>query len=156
MELFLVFLIVVLILYLEYLPFTLKTLGLLYFIRSFFIVLTPLGNRPDQVLEITQDLFSRLAYSNNDFFFSGHVALPFMLMFLFWDKNLVRTICFGATLLFASAVLLAHTHYSIDVFSVFFMIPTVFGLSRFLFARDVEYLHVDYTKDHTTHVPPLL
>jgi hypothetical protein len=155
MELLLIGLIPLLLLYPEYMPFSLKTIGLLYAIRSFFIVLTPLGNRPDQVVE-TSGFFYRIAYSSNDFFFSGHVAFPFMLALIFWEVKPIRFLMLVVAVFFAAAVLLAHTHYSIDVFSVPFIVPTIFGLSRYLFPHDVRYTRVQYSGPHAEHIPPIL
>jgi len=156
LEILLGFLVVIMFLYPEYLPFSLKTIGLLYLIRSFFIILTPLGARPDQVLAPKEEFFYNLAYGSNEFFFSGHVSFPFMLALIFWHKPLIRYVLLFATALFAIAVLLAHTHYSIDVFAVFFMAPTIFGLSRFLFKRDVLYTHEQYTNAEARYIPPMV
>jgi len=156
LELLLAFLAVVIFVYPEYLPFSLKTIGLLYLIRSFFIILTPLGARPDKVVAPVEELFYNLAYGSNEFFFSGHVSFPFMLALIFWHKPLIRYVLLLFTVLFAAAVLLAHTHYSIDVFAVFFMAPTIFGISRVLFHRDVLYTKETYTTKETRHIPPIL
>lgn len=155
-ELLLAYLIVVVILYPEYLPFSLKSLGLLYLIRSFFIILTPLGTRPDQVIAPSQEIFYALAYGGNEFFFSGHVAFPFLFALIFWHKPSIRYVLLAATVLFAAAVLLGHTHYSIDVFAVFFMVPTIFGVSRYLFRRDVLFTFEHYTSSHIQYVPPIV
>jgi len=155
-ELLLWLLALLLFLYPEYIPFSLKTVGMLYLIRAFFVILTPLGPRSDQVIVTTKGIFYTLAYSSNDFFFSGHVAFPFILALIFWQKHLIRYLAFVIAAVFAIAVLLAHTHYSIDVFAVPFIVPTIFGLCRYLFARDVRYTHVNYTEAHADHIPPLL
>jgi hypothetical protein len=123
----------------ERLPFTLKTLGILCFIRAFFIILTPMGVRPDQVVTVSHSFLQSLAYSGNDFFFSGHVAFPFLLMLIFWDEFWMRICMLFVAGIFAVSVLLAHTHYSIDVFAVPFIVPTIYGLSRRLFHRDLTY-----------------
>jgi len=156
LELLLGFLVVIMLFYPEYLPFSLKTIGLLYLIRSFFIILTPLGARPDKVVAPVEELFYNMAYGSNEFFFSGHVSFPFMLALIFWHRPLIRYVLLFATFLFAVAVLLAHTHYSIDVFAVFFMAPTIFGLSRTLFHNDVLYTKETYTTKNTRHIPPIL
>lgn len=155
-ELLLIVLVPILLLYPEYIPFSLKSVGLLYLVRSFFVILTPLGNRPDRIVETTQGFFYNLAYASNDFFFSGHVSFPFMLALVFWKIKPIRYGMLLISLAFAVAVLLAHTHYSIDVFSVPLIVPTIFGVSRYLFVRDVRTARVNYTGEHADHVPPLL
>lgn len=155
-ELLLLILVPILLLYPEYIPFSLKSVGLLYLVRSFFVILTPLGNRPDRVVETTQGFFYTLAYTSNDFFFSGHVSFPFMLALVFWKVKPIRYGMLITSFCFAVGVLLAHTHYSIDVFAVPFIVPTIFGISRYLFARDVRYTRVNYSGEHADHVPPLI
>lgn len=144
LELLFVFLAALAFLYPRYIPFSLKTIGVLYLIRSFFIILTPLGARPDQVTAPKDGFFYDLAYGTNEFFFSGHVAFPLMLALIFWRKPLVRIVLLFSTALFAFAVLVAHTHYSIDVFAVPFIVPTIFALCRRLFAGDVRLLESDF------------
>ncbi len=141
MELLFGFLAVIAFLYPEYLPFSLKTIGLLYSIRSFFIILTPLGARPDEVKAPTEEFFYNIAYGTNEFFFSGHTAFPLMLALIFWHKPFIRSVLLLSSLVFAIAVLLAHTHYSIDVFAVPLMIPTIFLLCRTLFKRDLRFIN---------------
>jgi hypothetical protein len=131
---------VILLLHPETIPFTLKTVGLLFLIRSFFVILTPMGIRPDQVARATGSFFQRLAFGN-DFFFSGHVSLPFLLILVYWHKKWIRYAMLSSTLLFAMGVLLAHTHYSIDVFSVPFIVPSIYRLSIYIFPKDHERQH---------------
>lgn len=115
----------------ERLPFAVKTLGLLYFVRSFFVILTPMGVREDQFVQLTTGgILQNLAYGSNDFFFSGHTATPFLFAVIFWQDTWIRSVMLGWSTLFAGAVLLAHTHYSIDVFAVPFMVPTIVLLAR--------------------------
>jgi hypothetical protein len=51
---------------------------------------------------------------NNDFFFSGHTAAPF-LFFLFSEGKLAKGVFLVGTILMATSVLLLHHHYTIDV-----------------------------------------
>ncbi len=119
--------------YPQRIPFSLKAIGLLFIIRSFSVILTPMGIRPDQVLQSAHGLFQNLAYASNDFFFSGHVSFPLLMALIFWQETWVRTFLLSTTLLFAIAVLLAHTHYSIDVLSVPLIVPSIYRLSLRLF-----------------------
>jgi hypothetical protein len=124
-------------LYPERIPFSLKTVGLLFLIRSFFVVLTPLGMRADQVVQAPQGFLQDLAYSSYDFFFSGHVAVPFLFALIFWRNPWVRSLMLCIALFVAAAVLLAHTHYSIDVFSVPFIVPTIYRIAQHFFRDDI-------------------
>lgn len=148
LEMLFAFLILIIYIYPKYLPFSLKSIGLLYFIRSFFIVLTPLGARPEQVASPHDGFLYELAYGTNEFFFSGHTSFPLLLALILWRKPLIRTILLIATILFGVAVLVAHTHYSIDVFAVPFMVPTIYALARVLFPKDFQYTlfheHADF------------
>jgi hypothetical protein len=138
-QLLLLFVACIFLLYPETIPFSFKTVGLLYAIRSFFIILTPLGNRPDQLVDTTHSVFYTLAYSTNEFFFSGHVSFPFLFALLFWNKKPIRYMMLAVSVLFGTAVLFAHTHYSIDVFAVPFIVPSVLRLSELLFENDLEF-----------------
>ncbi len=127
------FVICSMLLYPERIPLVLGATGALFLTRSFFVVLTPMGIRPDQAVTQTQGMFQQMAYGSSDFFFSGHVSFPFLLGLVFWNQPWIRITMFGASGIFAVAVLLAHTHYSIDVFSVPFIVPTIHRLSVSLF-----------------------
>ncbi|MDD5056217.1 MAG: phosphatase PAP2-related protein [Candidatus Peribacteraceae bacterium] len=120
----------ILLFYPRLIPFTLKAIGALLLVRAFFIILTPFGVRTDQLVISSDGFFQRLAYSSNDFFFSGHVAFPFLLALVFWDILWARILMLMLCTLFAAGVLLAHTHYSIDVFAVPFLIPTIVTICK--------------------------
>lgn len=128
----------VLAMYPEKIPFALKSLGLLFGVRAVFVLLTPLGIRPDQVVTTPVGIFENLAYASNDFFFSGHVSIPFLFALIFWQRQWVRSLFLVFSGLFAFSVLLAHTHYSIDVFAVPFVVPTIHRMARYLFHRESE------------------
>ena len=140
LELLFALLVIILALHPGYLPFSLKSIGFLYLIRSFFIILTPLGARPDRVIAPSEKLLYDLAYGSNEFFFSGHTSFPLILALIFWHRPIIRSVLLVATVLFGAAVLLAHTHYSIDVFAVPFIVPTIFVMSKKLFAGDLKYI----------------
>ena len=123
----------------ERIPFSLKTMGALFFIRAFFVVLTPMGIRPDQAVTVSKGFLQGLAYSSNDFFFSGHVAFPFLLALIFWNVRWIRLIMFFISVIFGVSVLLAHTHYSIDVFAVPFIVPTIYRLCTSFFRKDMAW-----------------
>jgi len=53
-------------------------------------------------------------------FFSGHVAIKLLNYLLFYDKR-VKYFFLISSITMAITVLLTHQHYSIDVFSAFFI-----------------------------------
>jgi hypothetical protein len=108
-----------------YAPVVWKSVGLLYLLRAGFIVLTPLGIPGDQFHTLATTLLQSITYSGNDFFFSGHVAFPFLLALAFWQHAFIRSIYLVLTCVMAAAVLLEHVHYSIDVAGAPFI---VYGL----------------------------
>jgi len=116
-------------------PFVLKGIALFILIRSGFIILTHLGPSPEKTPIDDGFLFSSLL-SGNDLFFSGHTGLPFLMALIFWDRVVARAILLGVTIVFAVAVLLGHLHYSIDVFSAFFITYSIFHLAQFFFRKD--------------------
>jgi hypothetical protein len=131
---------IVFVLYPEKIPYALKALGLLFGIRAVFVLLTPLGIRPDQVVTTPVGVFQNLAYGSNDFFFSGHTSVPFLFAMIFWQERWIRNLFLGFSLMFGFSVLLAHTHYSIDVFAVPLIVPTIDWAARYLFYKESEQL----------------
>ena len=59
-------------------------------------------------------------YFENDMFFSGHTAMPFLGFYLFRHSPLRYVFLVGAIVM-GIVVLAMHLHYSIDVFAAFFM-----------------------------------
>ncbi len=125
--------------YPERLPTVLRMTGFLFLVRAFFVQLTPMGLRPDQIGPTTDGFFQSIAYGSNDFFFSGHVSFPFLLALIFWHSPLFRTAMLGMSGLFAVAVLFAHTHYSIDVFAVPLIVPTLYRIGVYVFGDDAAW-----------------
>lgn len=121
------------------LPFAAKAVALLYIIRSFFISITPLGVPADRIVPIKQNILQEMAYSGNDFFFSGHVALPLLLALIFWDISWIRWSFLVIALVFAVGVLFARTHYSIDVFAAPFIVYGVYRISRHYFQKEFDW-----------------
>ena len=122
------------------LPFMLKTIALFTVIRSFFFVLTHLA-LPLSLTVYNQSYepvgtLGQILSPGNDLFFSGHTGLPFLMSLLFIDSRLLRIAFIGISILFGITVLLAHIHYSIDVFGAYFITYSIFHLSIWLFARD--------------------
>jgi len=118
----------------ERIPFTVKTTALFVLIRSLFIILTHIGPFAEQQI-IYQGFFSKLSFGA-DLFFSGHTGMPFLFALVFWKDKIIRYIFITFSLSFAVIVLMAHIHYSIDVFSAFFITYTIFHLSEKIFHKD--------------------
>ena len=128
----------------QYLLFGLKAIALFVIFRSFFVSLTHIGIYPEQiVLEsgVGIKLYNLFTFQGN-YFFSGHTGLPFLLALLFWNERPWRWFFLIATVVFGAAVLLAHVHYSIDVFSAPFITYAIFVLGQKLFPRDYALVSV--------------
>lgn len=120
-------------------PFSLKSIALFTIIRSAAISLTHIGPFPQHVT-ITATGILGIFTSGSDLFFSGHTGLPFLMALILWEDKPMRYFCLAASLFFGVVVLLAHLHYSIDVFAAFFITYTVFKISERFFRRDKETL----------------
>jgi hypothetical protein len=133
---FVVFVVTLGILKPKIIPFTLKSIALFICIRSLFVIMTHLGPDPGH---IATD-FNRLRYisAGADLFFSGHTGLPFLLALLFWKDSQLRLIFLTCSLVAGVAVILGHLHYTIDVFSAFFITYGIYHISQKAFQKDWE------------------
>ncbi len=118
-------------------PYTLKTVALFIIIRSLFISMTHIGPFPNQLVIDPASLISDFTFGG-DLFFSGHTGLPFLMALIYWKDVRLRVIFIVASLIFAVTVLLAHLHYTIDVFSAFFITYTIYHMAEKLFKGDRE------------------
>jgi hypothetical protein len=105
--------------------------SLLIFVRSVFLCLTHLVTPQDAITADFPWIFSNFRFKN-DLFFSAHTAVPFLGFLIFKDKAvkyfmLISSVILGAT------VLLMHQHYSIDVFSAFFITYGVYKIGEKIF-----------------------
>ncbi|MBP7006231.1 hypothetical protein KBB27_03865 [Patescibacteria group bacterium] len=129
------------------LPFLLKSIGLFVLIRSFFLVLThlsvPLPAVNNGMYFPDHTLIQSLS-GGDDLFFSGHTGLPFLMALAFWKNRYLRTAFLMTSIVFGASVLLAHVHYSIDVFAAFFITYTIHDLAVFLFKKE----HLLFLDDH--------
>jgi hypothetical protein len=128
----------------EYFPSTLKTLALLYMVRAFFISVTHLKlyDGPaalDGYNALTASL-ADVIYNSHDLFFSGHTALPFVAALIFWKHKAARYYFLITAILFATGVLWAGAHYSIDVFAAPFMGYAIFAIAQRIFKSDYQRL----------------
>ena len=126
----------------KYIAFTLKTLALFIIIRSFFVSLTHLGVNPNQLTlnpeSIGFNIYNFFYSAKTDFFFSGHTGVPFLFALIFWKEKFWRYFFFIASFIFGASMLLAHMHYSIDVFAAPFITYSVFMLAKHLFKGDFK------------------
>jgi hypothetical protein len=139
--LFVIFITFLLIIKPKTIPFTLKSLALFIFIRSAFVIMTHLGPIPER---ITTDLGNlRYISSGADLFFSGHTGVPFLMALLFWEDQRLRILFLCCSVIGAIAVILGHLHYTIDVFSAFFITHGIYYMARKFFPKDLEiFTHV--------------
>ncbi len=93
--------------------------SLLVTLRSAFIILTHLETPPDTIAVHFPWIFGKLSFEN-DMFFSGHTAIPF-LGFLLFRHSPVRYVFLVGSFIMGTTVLAMRQHYSIDVFGAFFM-----------------------------------
>lgn len=121
-------------------PFVLKSLSLFVLIRSFFIILTHVGPSLQQTPLDNYNLIVNKFTFTGDLFFSGHTGIPFLMALVFWDQKILRWIFLGSSVFFGAIVLLGHLHYSIDVFSAFFITFGIFHLAVRFFERDYQLL----------------
>ncbi len=124
----------------KYLLFAIKAAALFIAIRSFFVVITHLGVYPGQIVpghSLTDRVYVGLGLEAG-YFFSGHTGLPFLMALVFWNRRFWRYLYFILSAVFGVSVLLAHVHYSIDVFAAPFMAYGIFKMAQYLFPKDYE------------------
>ena len=124
----------------KYLPFTLKAAAIFIAVRAFMISATHLGIYPNQIVP-DNGFFDRI-YKALDleagYFFSAHTGIPLLMSMIFWDEKFWRYVFLIAAFVFGASVLLAHVHYSIDVFAAPFMTYAIFELAKYLFPTDYQ------------------
>ena len=90
----------------------------LVMLRAVFVTLTHLQTPADGIAVEFPWIFKGISFQN-DMFFSGHTAIPFLGFLLF--KGRIRYFFLCGSIFMGITVLLMHLHYSIDVFSAFFI-----------------------------------
>lgn len=118
-------------------PFALKSIGLFLLIRSVFISLTHIGPFIQQA-QVNNFGILGVFTSGSDLFFSSHTGLPFLMALVFWESRYARILCIAASIFFGAIVLMAHLHYSIDVFGAFFITYSIFKISERFFKKEKE------------------
>ena len=121
-------------------PFVLKSLSIFIAIRSFFIILTHIAPSLHQApIDFQTRLVTDFTFTG-DLFFSAHTGLPFLMTLIFWNNKFLRYLFLVTSVFFGLIVLMGHYHYSIDVFSAFFITFGIFHISTFLFKKDYHLL----------------
>jgi hypothetical protein len=127
----------------KYLVFGTKAIALFIISRAFFMSLTHIGAYPVSAPPGPENagfsLYHLLTFQGN-FFYSGHTAFPFLLALIFWDRVLLRRFFLVLTFFFGATMLLAHVHYSIDVFAAPFIVYGVYVITAKLFPADYALL----------------
>ncbi len=135
--LFGLFLIILLIKEPKQIPFVIKSIALFVFIRAIFISLTHIGSIFQQAPPVSNIILRNLMFGV-DYFFSGHTGLPFLMALSFWSNKYLRNLFLATSFIFGASALAGHYHYSIDVFSAFFISYGIFHIARWLFAKDYK------------------
>lgn len=113
-------------------PFILICTGIFFAIRSFFLILTHLS--PPNI-----EYYMGMS-TGSDLFFSGHVGYAFLLALMFWRNRFFRILFIALSIAMAGLVLLGHLHYSIDVFSAYFIVYVIFVIAKKIFKGEYEML----------------
>lgn len=116
-------------------PFVLYSLALFYFIRSVFVSLTHLGPFPTRIALDSSEIAAKM-FGGADLFFSGHTGTPFLLALMFWHEPRLRYFFLASSVFFAVIVLLGHLHYSIDVLAAFFITYGIYHMALYFFPKE--------------------
>jgi hypothetical protein len=122
-------------------PFLIKTVSLFIIIRAMFVSLTHLGPYPTKLM-LDSGLLNFIT-TGNDLFFSGHTGLPFLVALIFWNHLYLRVLFIYTSVVFGVIVLLAHLHYSIDVFAAFFITYSIYHIAIKFFKKDYEFFSLE-------------
>lgn len=116
-------------------PFALHALSLFYFIRSAFVSMTHLNSFPGHVTLDVTGVVAKM-FGGADLFFSGHTGAPFLMALMFWPYPRLRYLFLAWSVFFGTVVLLGHLHYTIDVFSAFFITYGIYHIALWLFPKE--------------------
>ena len=111
--------------------------SLLVLVRDAFVTFTHLAI-PSSALKFSVPYWFTFLSYNNYLFFSGHTAFPF-LGFLLFKGSKIRYVFLGLSIIMAAVVLMMHVHYTIDVFSAFFITYGTFKVGEWIFNKVNHY-----------------
>jgi len=116
-------------------PYILNMFSLFIAVRSWFILFTHLIPPHDAIIVHFPSYFNLLNFSN-DMFFSGHAGLTFLgfLIYRRYSKTM-SYFMLASSFVLAITVLLMHVHYSIDVFSAYFIAYGIYRFGNFIYAK---------------------
>ena len=100
-------------------PKLLALLAIMYMLRGFAIVLTPLAQIQPPAENFSEAHFIAQTFYHG-MFFSGHAAAAFVQMFFTKTHRLLPIVALLAFIQ-AFSLLASHSHYSIDIFGAFFV-----------------------------------
>jgi hypothetical protein len=107
--------------------------SLLLLVRSLAMIFTHLET-PAGAVAVSIPWFFKHLYFENDMFFSGHTAMPFLGFYLFRGSWLRYGFLVGSIVM-GMVVLAMHLHYSIDVFSAFFITYCSYRMGNWILRR---------------------
>jgi len=112
--------------------------SMLVMIRSLFLIFTHLQTPSDAFSVRFPWVLQTLSFEN-DMFFSGHTAIPF-LAFLLFTGYWIRYVFLAGSLFMGITVLAMHIHYSIDVFSAFFITYCSWRMGNVIIEKAENYI----------------
>ena len=137
---FICILVAILLLKPKYIPFVVVSTALFFVIRSLFMILTHLSSPGSATYQYVdyEDQVRQVVFtlsSGNDLFFSGHAGYPFLIALIFWKEWPYKYLFLLISATGAVAVILGHLHYSIDVFSAFFIAYGIYEMAKIFFRK---------------------
>ena len=130
------------------LPFAFYAAGLFFIVRAIFVTMTHVGNFEPHAISDFGYTINRMFFGD-DLFFSGHTGLPFLAALAFWREPTIRWFYLLMSIFFGVVVLLGHMHYTIDVFSAFFITYGIFHMAQHFFPKENALFYSDAPRDIT-------
>lgn len=115
--------------------YTLSMTSLFLVVRSGFVIFTHL-RPPADAINVVYPWFLQFLNVHNDLFFSGHTGMPFLAFLIFREHHKgIAYFMLACSILLGVTVLLMHVHYSIDVFSAFFITYGIYKVGNVFIRR---------------------
>lgn len=119
-------------------PLILLAFSLLVFFRGLIISATHIGVPINHITPNTWGI--EVLSFQNDLFFSGHTAGPFLAALLVWKKKTWRYFFIIISIIMAFTVLIMRLHYSIDIIGAYFITYGIFHLSKIIYTSITQKL----------------